>query len=442
MPDAPFDVTETSTEVERPHAFSIGTAVPGARLFSALDGSLPAEAGWERREYRGVARCLLTTEAPGSRVRLRATGSAFSLIRPPEARAHGHQWRPATGTLACRVDGGRPRELPCEGGDEVLLVAGLPSGAHQLELEAGGAAPARWALEGIRAWPERPIAVSGRIAGGPLLADVRAEVAGPVSFSASLRDGHTGRFAFLVPAAGRYRLDFSAPGWDPASSAFDAPAGGSVELPAVTMREHSPAQAPARALAPDEPLVLVACAHCNIWGTEPAEWLARRVGWINAQRPHAMLLANEVNPGYVAGALRGLACPWVITDGNHRHPAFGQWPGEAHGQAQVGPARIVTAGLEVAGDSWRGVFGRFAPGDSLRVVCAYEPFAPPELLEEAGVRLYFYGHDLSRPPYWTRGRTVFLRKVDSQTFYRIEIGPPHDAAAPIKVRRLVFSRAE
>jgi hypothetical protein len=208
------------------------------------------------------------------------------------------------------------------------------------------------------------------------------------------------------------------------------------------MRELAPAKAPARALAPDEPLVLVACAHCNIWGTEPAEWLARRVGWINAQRPHAMLLANEVNPAYVAGALRGLACPWVITDGNHRHPAFGQWPGEEHREARIGPARVVTAGRDVSGDAWRGVLERFEPDDRLRIVCAYEPFAPPEFLEAAGVRLYFYGHDLSCPPYWTRGRTVFLRKVDAQTFYRIEIGPPHDAGAPIKVRRFVFSRAE
>lgn len=332
--------------------------------------------------------------------------------------------------------------VPFTPGGEVLVASGLPLGLHDVEVIAAEPSPAFWAIEGIRAWPRRPCVVTGSIAGGPLLADVAAEVTGPACFTVPLRDGRSGRFSLLVPTPGRYALTLSAPGWQTTSVAFDAPDGGDIELPAITMPPLADVAVPARELSPDEPLVLIACGHCNTWGTEPARWLARRVPWINSQRPHAMLLANEVNPAYVSGALAGLACPWVITDGNHRHPAFGQWQGHAHQDVRIGPAHIVTAGIDVRGESWRDVLGRFGQTDRLRIVCAYEPFAPPDLLEQAGVRLYFYGHHLTHPPYWTQGRTAFLRKIDSQTFYRIEIGPPHDVAAPVKVARFVFGRNE
>jgi len=345
-----------------------------------------------------------------------------------------------TGPLAWRVDAGDWRPVSCDAGREVLLAGGLSPGAHEVEIQCAGPSPDFWAVEGVRAWPERPAVVTGRIDGGPMLVDLRAEVSGPAAFTRSLRDGRTGRFSLLLPAPGRYEMALSAPGWEPASVPFDAPAGAGTELPPISMRPPAAADARPRPLSPDEPLVLVANAHCNTWGTEPAEWLARRAGWINAQRPHALLAANEVNPAYVAGALGGVSCPWVITDGNHRQAGFGGWQGDAHRDIRIGPARILTAGIGTGDEEWREILARFRPDEELRIVCAYEPFAPPELLEAAGVRLYFYGHNLENPPYWTRGGTTFLRKVDSNTFYRIEIGPPHDATAPIKVSRFVFNR--
>jgi hypothetical protein len=437
----PFDAVEYPENPEGFHAHSLTEDIPGTEFFPAIGGSLRTEGRWEHRGFRGTARHFLMAREPGGRVHLRFSGSAVSLVRPIDFPAPGPYGPPKTGPLECRVDGGGWNAISHDAGREVLLAAGLPSGAHRLDIRCAGRAPDCWALEGLRAWPARPAVVTGHIDGGPMLVDVRAEISGPADFTRSLRDGRTGRFSLLLPGGGQYEMKLSAPGWRRVSIPLEVGAGRELRLPPIAMQPLSAALPPPRPLSPDEPLVLVACAHCNTWGTEPAEWLACRTGWINAQRPHALLLANEVNPCYVAGALAGTDCPWVITDGNHRQAAFADWGTNSHRDLRVGPARILTAGMGVSGDAWGDVLAGFGDEDRLRIICAYEPFAPPELLRRVGVRLYFYGHNLKRPPYWTLGETIFLRKVDALTFYRIEIGPPHDAAAPVSVGRFVFDRS-
>jgi hypothetical protein len=432
--DVEFDTTETPTEIARAHAFSIDRGIPGTQFHGS--DKLEASAGWSKDEFRGVARSFLETDRLDATIRLRCSGSHFSLVFPPDLLTY---WRPITGVVACRIDQNPWREFSPETAREVLIASGLSDGMHEIELRSAGAASSHWAIEGIRAWQNCPIAVSGKIDGGPLLTDLRAELTGAANFSFTLFVERSGAVSFLVFAAGRYELTLRAPGWEPARISFEASAGR-VELPEIQLQPSPLSVAPVRELAADEPLVLIACGHCNTWGTEPAEWLSRRVDWINAQRPHALLVANEVNPAYVAGALRGLRCPWVITDGNHAHGAFHSSPASKLRELSLGRARIVTAGLDARGDAWREILSRFQSGDALRVVCSYEPFAPPELLAAANVRFYYYAHHLTQPPFWTRAAIAFLRKIDPQTFYRIEIGPAHTSDAPLKIRRFVFGR--
>ena len=264
MESIPFDVTETPEEMERPHAFSLEGAIPGTQMFSAFSDGLQVEGTWERADYRGVARRILAARQPGGRIRLRCTGSAFSLVRPTDFPAPGaYGWPPMTGPLAARIDGGEWRPVSGEAGREVLLAGGLPLGPHEVEVQCVGQAPNFWAVEGLRAWRSRPTVVTGHIDGGPLLVDVRAELTGPASFTSSLRDGRTGRFSLLLPMPGRYQLALTAPGWEPASVRFEAPAGAAMELPAIRMPLRAPPNAQPRQLSPDEPLVLIACAHCT-----------------------------------------------------------------------------------------------------------------------------------------------------------------------------------
>jgi hypothetical protein len=438
--DIPFDTTTRPEPPAEPHSFSLTEDIPGTELFPARDDSLELDGPWIREAFRGTARRVLCAKEPGGTIRLCFSGTAASLVRSMDFPVPGPYRPPVTGRLESRLDSGQWRAVSSDAGREVLLAGGLGPGNHQLEIRSAGQAPGRWALEGLRVWHENPAVVTGHIDGGPMLVDVRAEISGPVSFSRSLRDGRTGQFSLLLPAGGRYRAELSAPGWRSLSIPLDVRAGQHVQVPPIAMPALPSVDVVPRSPSADEPLVLLACAHGNTWGTEPAEWLARRVGWINSQRAHALLVANEVNPQYVAGALSGINCPLAITDGNHRHQEFPRWEPEAHRDIRIGPARILTAGMDTSDESWSGVLGRFEPQDQLRIICAYEPFAPPELLELAGVRLYFYGHNLEFPPYWTRGDTVFLRKIDANTFYRIEFAPPHDATSSVKITRFVFDR--
>ena len=107
----------------------------------------------------------------------------------------------------------------------------------------------------------------------------------------------------------------------------------------------------------------------------------------------------------------------------------------------LAPARFLTAGKEIEGDiPWEQTLSQFTEQDRLRIVCSYEPYAPPALLEHHQIRFFFYGHNVLEGCLLNRNGTTFLRKVDANTFYRVEIGPPHDFSAPIKIERFIFQR--
>jgi len=397
---------------------------------------------WQERRLRGTATRYLVSESPGARLRVPFAGRAVSVLLPTDFIPPGPRYGTLGGELRARIDGGAWREVPCDRGREVLVADGLSAAPHVVEIECSGVEAGPAGVEAVRAWDASPTTVSGRIEGGELLTDLRADVSGPVSFSRTVRNARTGAFSLLLPTPGAYEIDLCAAGWTRRRLRVEAPGPGrTVRLPDVALALAPSPAPPTRPLAADEPLVLICFAHANIWGQESAEWLARRVGWINGHQPHAVLDANEVNPVYVAGAFRELACPWLTCSGNHSMPGFDEHLAAGNRGLAVGPACIVSAGRDVVDEpSWRRVLEQFAERDRLRIVCSYEPDAPPELLLQHRVRFLFFGHSPGNGCWWEDGGTTFLRKVDANTFYRVEIGPPHDAAAPVRIERFVFPR--
>lgn len=439
-----FDETATPTFLDHRHAFSIDTEIPHSRRLDVTNPEVQVFGAWDERRLRGTATRYLTSSESGARIRIPFVGKAASVLMPMDFLPPGPHYGTLGGELRSRIDGSPWIPIPCDRGREVLVGSGLSAGAHVLEMECRGVDTGPSGIEAIRAWDVLPTTIFGKIDGGSMLTDLRADMSGPVRFSRTVRNARTGIFSLLLPLPGAYEIALHAMGWERHSFSVNiATPGQLVQVPDVVLPALEPSPLPPRDLADDEPLVLVCFAHANIWGQESAEWLSRRVDWVNSQKPHAVLDANEVNPLYVAGALRGLRCPWLTCSGNHSMEGFDETLSSGHRILAVAPARILAAGKYVQ-DSvlWERLSSRFTEQDKLRIVCSYEPYIPPALLERHRIRFFFYGHSLKEGYRWEQGGTTFLRKVDANTFYRVEIGPPHDISAPIRIQRFIFQRED
>ena len=438
------DEVATPTFLDQAHAFSIDTQIPHSRRLDMTSRAVQTFGAWSERRLRGTATRYLTSSEPGARIRVSFVGNAISVLMPIDFLPPGPRYGTLGGALRCRIEGGDWVDIPHDRGREVLVGNGLSAGDHVLEIECCGVDQGPCGIEAIRAWHVVPGTVFGRINGGPLLADLRADVSGPVQFSRTIRNARTGFFSLLLPLPGVYQIDLHAMGWERHSFSVDITSPGQmVQLPDIALSPLEPLPLQRRNIDEGEPLVLICFAHVNIWGQESAEWLSRRVDWINSQKPHAVLDANEVNPLYVAGALRKLRCPWLTCSGNHSMAGFDEAIPAANRTLTLAPAHLLTAGGEIQGDMpWERVLSQFAERDKLRIVCSYEPYVPVALLERQRIRFFFYGHSLQAGCQWDRGGTTFLRKVDANTFYRVEIGPPHDFSAPVGIQRFIFRRED
>jgi hypothetical protein len=436
------DEVTTPTFLDHPHAFSIDTSIPHSRRLDMTNQAVQTSGAWSERRLRGTATRFLTSSESGARICVSFAGRAASMLLPMDFVPPGPRYGTLGGALRCRIDRGDWVDIPSDRGREVLVGSGLSVGDHVLEIECGDVDSGPCGIEAIRTWDVAPGTIFGQIDGGPQLTDLRADVSGPVSFSRTIRNARTGFFSLLLPFPGVYQIDLHAMGWERHSFRVEiATPGQVVRLSDIALSPLEPSPTQPRELDDNEPLILVCFAHVNIWGQEAAEWLARRVDWINDQKPHVVLDANEVNPLYVAGALRTLHCPWLACSGNHSMAGFDEALPAAHRALTLAPARFLTAGKEVQEDmAWEGVLSQFTERDKLRILCSYEPYAPAALLERRRVRFFFYGHSLKESCYWNREGTAFLRKVDANTFYRVEIGPPHDFTAPVSIQRFIFER--
>jgi hypothetical protein len=170
---------------------------------------------------------------------------------------------------------------------------------------------------------------------------------------------------------------------------------------------------------PTDP-VFVSWGHLDTWGQYQAEYVERLAAVANLLAPDMVLVSNEANPAYAAGALYGLEMPFVINFGNHRGPEPGPWFGDPVGAVDFGPAFTVVN----FGRAWdRGV----ADVDALlaaraavrtKILNAYESNAPVEtLLDRHGVALIHYAHGPG-PAVVTLGTTPTIRvgKSSSESF--------------------------
>lgn len=180
---------------------------------------------------------------------------------------------------------------------------------------------------------------------------------------------------------------------------------------------------------PTDPLFL-SWGHLDTWGQYQAEYLERLVAVANVIGPDMVLISNEANPAYAAGALRRLDAPFVINFGNHRGPEPGPWFGDPVGAVDFGDAFTVVN----FGRSWdRGTADVEALLAArvripIKVLNSYEANVPvAELLDRYGIRLLHYAHGPG-PAVASMGATPTVRvgKSNSESFrvIRFQDGRP------------------
>jgi hypothetical protein len=114
----------------------------------------------------------------------------------------------------------------------------------------------------------------------------------------------------------------------------------------------------------------------------------------NVVAPDLVMISNEANPAYAAGALYDLAAPFVVNFGNHRGPEPGPWFGEAVHLMDYGPELCVLN----FGRTWdTGALDADAllasrSAAPCRVINAFEANAPLDFLNKYAVALIHYAH--------------------------------------------------
>lgn len=144
--------------------------------------------------------------------------------------------------------------------------------------------------------------------------------------------------------------------------------------------------------------VFVSWGHLDTQGQFQAEYLRRLVEVANLAGADMVLAANECNPAYVAGALAGLAVPHAVNFGNHRFPGAGRWFGPGEGVIDLGPGLCVLNRSLPWHEGTAGIRALLAAreGAALKVINAFEPNAPVDLLDRYRVALVHDGHGPGR----------------------------------------------
>ena len=139
--------------------------------------------------------------------------------------------------------------------------------------------------------------------------------------------------------------------------------------------------------------------HMNTWGQQTSEYLARVAEAVQLAGVRTLLIANEVNAAYIAGALRELRIPYLATAGNHTMARWEDFFGQQSVACDDGPMRIVSFG-DLPTASWheaRRLIGA-RDGATARVLLCYEAYAPIDLILQERVDLLFDGHSYEDHP--------------------------------------------
>jgi hypothetical protein len=166
--------------------------------------------------------------------------------------------------------------------------------------------------------------------------------------------------------------------------------------------------------------------HTNTWGQQNSEYLARVAEMVQLAGARNFLIANEVNPVYIAGALCDLRIPFLVVPGNHTMSRWDHFFGTYPFAADDGPLRIVAC-HEIPNHSWDAAARSASERDSAanRVILACEGFAPLSMIVENKLSLLFGGHGLAKHPsqdHFPAG-TMRLRAPGSETIRWIPMTP-------------------
>ncbi len=181
-----------------------------------------------------------------------------------------------------------------------------------------------------------------------------------------------------------------------------------------------------------EAFYLVGFGHTNTWGQVTAEWMGELAEVINLINPEFVLISNEVNWAYLAGALSKLRVPYFITTGNHCYPNYEIFYGARLSVFDCGPIRGVNVG-PIWAENWPAVRRAFddRPDATIRLINTYEPNVPVEdLLDVYGVRLIHDAHGPGdRIDQWGTTPTWRVGKTNSNSFRLIRFRDGHVVSA-------------
>ncbi|MFO8080890.1 MAG: hypothetical protein R6V07_11330 [Armatimonadota bacterium] len=169
----------------------------------------------------------------------------------------------------------------------------------------------------------------------------------------------------------------------------------SVRLPDVgVLRDfRSPRSVTVVAEYPADP-VFATWGHLDTQAQYQAEYLRELVQIANLAGADMVLMANACNPAYVAGALAELDIPHAVNFGNHQSPGFEQWFGPQEGVIDLGPDLcVLNRSLSwYEGTARADALLAARDGARMKVINAFEPNAPTDLLDRHGVALVHDGH--------------------------------------------------
>ncbi|PYV07676.1 MAG: hypothetical protein DMG07_27880, partial [Acidobacteria bacterium] len=180
-----------------------------------------------------------------------------------------------------------------------------------------------------------------------------------------------------------------------------------------------------------EAFAIAGVSHMNTWGQQTSEYLARVAELVQLAGARALLIANEVNAAYIAGALKELRIPYAITAGNHTMARWDDFFPQRCQALDDGPMRIVSFSNEITA-SWSEARDLLiARKDATaRILLCYEAFPPLDLIRDGRVKLLFDGHSGENHP--QRGqfppRTLHMRAPSYESVRWISM--THDGLAP------------
>jgi hypothetical protein len=322
-------------------------------------------------------------------------------------------------------------------------LAGLPGGhGYQLELNAAGWETVRVQDIEIAAGKETELPPmylrrkqEGATAGVeyPRVGQPAIVKPGETFATRFMRSGASVELVSLHRRAGPGEFSRKVEFWENKDREYDGRAEGTIIVPAgvppglydLTFRlsnkalRAAPRSVYVVAEYPKNP-VFVTFGHMDTFGQEAAEYLERLADLANLIGADMVLVSNEVNAAYAAGALARLAVPYLITFGNHEVAGHEEFFGNAVSMVDFGPELSI---LNFS-HAWHGDLSHaYALLESraetrCKIINAFEHDAPVEsMLDRYRISFLHEAHGPD-PKVMQMGRTPTQRagKVNSESF--------------------------